>query len=194
MSDKCNDLKHMILNNSNYPVWKHLTLAAIGKGNTRTLSLEFTPFVNHYARPTRPASWVQALEMEEEFQEAEENDTSNSSSGAENSEPGPETTLTEAPAMTLDVYERTEKIWVSFQKHAKEDEEAMKQSLHTIYSGLLKSMQAQYSMYETPASLWEELKCTKDPSNCKLDMSAADMYQTKEIAKNQSIPDYLKCI
>ncbi|KAJ3397073.1 hypothetical protein HDU80_009695 [Chytriomyces hyalinus] len=96
--------------------------------------------------------------------------------------------------MTLAVYERTEKIWASFQKRAKEDEEATKQTLHAIYGGLSKSMQAQYSMYKTPASLWEELKRTKDLSNRKLDTSAADTYRTMEIAENQLIPDYLKRI
>ncbi|TPX72009.1 hypothetical protein CcCBS67573_g05976 [Chytriomyces confervae] len=172
MSDKHHSLKRTILTDSNYPVWKCLTLAVIGKGNARTLSPEFTPFVNHYVRPTPPASWVQVLDVEEEFQEAENENASDET----NSESGDEPTSTETSDMTLAVYERTEKIWASFQKRAKEDEEATKQTLHAI------------------TSLWEELKRTKDPSNRKLDTSAADTYCTMEIAENQSIPDYLKRI
>ncbi|TPX49588.1 hypothetical protein CcCBS67573_g10152 [Chytriomyces confervae] len=133
---------------------------------------------------------VQVLDVEEEFQEAENENASDET----DSESGDEPTSKETSDMTLAVYERTEKIWASFQKRAKEDEEATKQTLHTIYGGLSKSMQAQYSMYETPASLWEELKRTKDSSNRKLDTSAADTYRTMEIAENQSIPDYLKRI
>ncbi|KAJ3403399.1 hypothetical protein CcCBS67573_g05409 [Chytriomyces confervae] len=190
MSNKHHSLKRTILTDSNYPVWKRLTLAVIGKGNARTLSLEFTPFVNCYVRPTPPASWVQVLDVEEEFQEAENENASNKM----NSESGAKPTSTETSDMTLAVYERTEKIWASFQKRAKEDKEATKQTLHAIYGGLFKSMQAQYSMYETFATLWEELKCTKDPSNRKLDTSAADTYRTMEISENQSILDYLKHI
>ncbi|KAJ3242056.1 hypothetical protein HDU77_010905 [Chytriomyces hyalinus] len=185
LSNKQHSLKRTILTNSNYPVWKRLTLAVIGKGNARTLSPEFIPFVNCYVRPTPPASWLQALEVEEEFQEAEDENASNKT----NSESGDKPPSTKTSDMTLAVYERTEKIWASFQKRAKEDEEATKQTLHAIYGGLSKSMQAQHSMYETPASLWEELKRTKDPSN---NTSAADTYCTMEIAENQSIPDYLK--
>ncbi|TPX51444.1 hypothetical protein CcCBS67573_g10024 [Chytriomyces confervae] len=122
MSDKHHSLKRTILTDSNYPVWKRLTLAVIGKGNARTLSLEFTPFVNHYVRPTPPASWVQVLE---EFQEAENENASNET----DSESGDEPTLTETSDMTLAVYERTEKIWASFQKRAKENEEATKQTI-----------------------------------------------------------------
>ncbi|KAJ3383941.1 hypothetical protein HDU80_001107 [Chytriomyces hyalinus] len=190
MSNKHHSLKHTILTDSNYPVWKRLTLAVIGKGSTRTLSLEFTPFINRYVRPTPPASWVQVLDVEEEFQEAENENASDET----NSESGDKPTSTETSDMTLAVYERTEKIWASFQKCAKEDEEATKQTLHAIYGGLSKSMQAQYLMYKTPAFLWEELKRTKDPSNRKLDTSAADTYCTMEIAENQSILDYLKRI
>ncbi|TPX77685.1 hypothetical protein CcCBS67573_g01081 [Chytriomyces confervae] len=190
MSDKHHSLKRTILTDSSYPVWKRLTLAVIGKGNARTLSPEFTPFVNRYVRPTPPASWVQVLDVEEEFQEAENENSSDET----DFESGDEPKSTETSDMTLAVYERTEKIWASFQKRAKEDKEVTKQTLHAIYGGLSKSMQAQYLMYETPASLWEELKCTKDPSNRKLDTSAADTYRTMEIAENQSIPDYLKRI
>ncbi|KAJ3224380.1 hypothetical protein HDU78_011011, partial [Chytriomyces hyalinus] len=79
---------------SNYPVWKCLMLAVIRKGNTRTLSLEFTPFFNSYIRPGPPVSWVQVLDVEEEFQEAEDDNASNKV----NSESGPKSTSMETPA------------------------------------------------------------------------------------------------
>ncbi|KAJ3398369.1 hypothetical protein HDU80_009004, partial [Chytriomyces hyalinus] len=57
-----------------------------------------------------------------------------------------------------------------------------------------KSMQVQYSLHDTPASLWEELRCTNDPSNRRLDTLAAYTYRGLSICENQTIPNYLKLI
>ncbi|KAI8836891.1 hypothetical protein BJ741DRAFT_684958 [Chytriomyces cf. hyalinus JEL632] len=92
------------------------------------------------------------------------------------------------------MYKRSEKIWQSYQKNTKENEDPVKYTLNTIYRGLSKSMQAQYAFHETPASLWEELKRMKDPSNRKMDTSSADTYRTLKIGENQLVPGYIKCI
>ncbi|TPX69491.1 hypothetical protein CcCBS67573_g06873, partial [Chytriomyces confervae] len=141
-------------------VWKQLTLAAIGKGNTRTLSLEFTPFVNCFLRPVPPTRWAQGLILAKEFQDKEDSDSSSNSDSAsneENSETEHET-KTKNPQMMYTEYKRAEKIWQSYQKQAKDDEDTIKYTLSAIYGGLSKSMQAQYAFHDTPASLWEELK------------------------------------
>ncbi|KAJ3220321.1 hypothetical protein HDU81_011439, partial [Chytriomyces hyalinus] len=92
------------------------------------------------------------------------------------------------------VYERSEKIWLSFQKHAQEDDDAVRNTLNTIHGGMSKLMQAQYLLHNTPASLWEELRRMKDPSNRMLDTSAADTYHELSIRENQMIPNYIKHI
>ncbi|KAJ3237373.1 hypothetical protein HDU77_011656, partial [Chytriomyces hyalinus] len=127
-----------------------------------------------------------------EFQDKEDSD-SDSTSDEENSKTDHETE-TKNPQMTYTEYERAEKIWQSYQKQAKNDEDVIKYTLSAIYGGLSKSMQAQYAFHDTPASLWEELKRTKDPSNRQMDTSAADTYRALKIQENQSVPDYIKRI
>ncbi|KAJ3031648.1 UNVERIFIED_CONTAM: hypothetical protein HDU68_001728 [Siphonaria sp. JEL0065] len=74
------------------------------------------------------------------------------------------------------------------------DVEAIRATMKTIHDGMSKNMQIAYSNLETPSTLWEELRCTKDPANRKLDTSAADTYQGFGIKENQSIPDFLRAV
>ncbi|KAJ3380476.1 hypothetical protein HDU80_002095 [Chytriomyces hyalinus] len=137
MSNKCTDFKHTILNKTNYPVWKCLTLVAIGKVNARTLSPMFTPFVNHYLRSTPPNSWVKDLTLAEEFRDADDPDAddpdaddpdtddpdADESDDKEKSETGSETATEETLVPSYKDYVRSEKIWLSFQKRAQEDDD-----------------------------------------------------------------------
>ncbi|TPX51936.1 hypothetical protein CcCBS67573_g09986 [Chytriomyces confervae] len=106
-------------------------LAAIGKGNVRTLSLEFTPFVNCFLRPVPPTRWAQGLILAKEFQDEEDSDSSSNSDKQQH-----------------------------YQKQAKDNKDAIKYTLIAIYRRLLKSMQAQYAFHDTPAFLWEESRKT----------------------------------
>ncbi|KAJ3220990.1 hypothetical protein HDU81_010977, partial [Chytriomyces hyalinus] len=174
MSNERTDVKRTILNKTNCPVWKHLTLIAIRK-----------------AYPTN--IWVRDLTLAKEFRNADDPEAG-SSDNSEKSETESETATEETPVLMYKVYERSEKIWLSFQKCAQEDDDAVRNTLNAIHGGMSKSMQAQYLLHNTPASLWEELRHTKDPSNRMLDTSAADTYRELSIRENQMIPDYIKHI
>ncbi|KAJ3230142.1 hypothetical protein HDU81_004757 [Chytriomyces hyalinus] len=149
-------------------------MTIIGPGNARTLSPEFTPFVNRFMRPVAPTHWSQVLILAEQFREEENQDAEESTNDGE-SETDHEMEVL-APKITYMEFKRSEKIWLSYQKHAKDNEDAVKNTLSAVYGGLSKSMQAQYAFNETPAALWEELRHTKDLSNRKMDTSAVDTY------------------
>ncbi|KAI8820049.1 hypothetical protein BJ741DRAFT_585049 [Chytriomyces cf. hyalinus JEL632] len=193
MSDERTNVKRTILNKTNYPVWKRLTLVAISKVNARTLSPTFTPFVNRYLRHTPPDIWVRDLTLAKEFRNADDPEAEGSDDDKK-SETESETATEETPVLMYKVYGRSEKIWLSFQKCAQEDDDALRNTLNAIHGGMSKSMQAQYSLHDTPASLCEELRCTKDPSNRMLDTSAADTYRELSIREKQTIPNYIKRI
>ncbi|KAI8841408.1 hypothetical protein BJ741DRAFT_594083 [Chytriomyces cf. hyalinus JEL632] len=193
MSEERTEHRRMILNETNYPVWRRLTLAEIGTVNARTLSPTFVPFVNRYTRPSPPRKWVNILEVSEEFKDLEDPNAEDTY-GEEISETGSETETSEPPTISYSDFEKSEKIWLGFQKRATDDADAVRLTLRAIHGGMSKSMQIQYSLHDTPASLWEELRRTKDPSNRRLDTSAADTYRGLSIRENQTIPDYLKLV
>ncbi|KAJ3232647.1 hypothetical protein HDU78_006957 [Chytriomyces hyalinus] len=172
MSEERTEHRRTILNETNYPVWRRLTLAEIGTVNARTLLPTFIPFVNRYARPSPPLKWVNFLEVSEEFRDLEDPDAENTDE-EEISETGSETETNNPPTISYSDFEKSEKIWLGFQKRATDDADAIK-----VF----------------PASLWEELRRTKDPSNRRLDTSAADTYRGLCIRENQTIPDYLKLV
>ncbi|KAJ3007115.1 UNVERIFIED_CONTAM: hypothetical protein HDU68_003703 [Siphonaria sp. JEL0065] len=91
-------------------------------------------------------------------------------------------------------FEELDKIWQLEQKRETVDSEAIRDTLAAIRSGMSKRMQATYAKSNTPATLWAELKPTKDLKNRKMDTSAEEHYKTLSIRKNQSIPDYLKAV
>ncbi|KAJ3218016.1 hypothetical protein HDU81_000702 [Chytriomyces hyalinus] len=193
MSEERTEHRRTILNETNYPVWRRLTLAEIGTVNARTLSPTFIPFVNRYTRPSPPLKWVNILEVSEEFRDLEDPNAEDTYEG-EISETGSETETNEPPTISYSDFEKSEKIWIGFQKRATEDADAVRLTLRAIHGGMSKSMQVQYSLHDTPASLWEELRRTKDPSNRRLDTSAADTYRGLSIRENQTIPEYLKLV
>ncbi|KAJ3377061.1 hypothetical protein HDU80_003503 [Chytriomyces hyalinus] len=193
MSEEHTEHRCTILNETNYPVWRRLTLAEIGTVNARTLLPTFVPFVNRYTRPSPPLKWVNILEVSEEFKDLEDPNAEDTY-GEEISETGSETETSEPPTISYSDFEKSEKIWLGFQKRATNDADAVRLTLRAIHGGMSKLMQIQYSLHDTPVSLWEELRRTKDPSNRRLDTSAADTYRGLSIRENQTIPDYLKLV
>ncbi|KAJ3399272.1 hypothetical protein HDU80_008107 [Chytriomyces hyalinus] len=158
--------------------------------NARALSPTFIPFINCYVRPLK---WVNILELSDEFRDLEDPNAEDTNE-REISETGSETETNKPPTIFYSDFEKSEKIWIGFQKRATEDADAVRLTLCAIHGGMSKSMQVQYSLHDTPASLWEELRHMKDPSNRRLDTSAADTYHGLSISENQTIPDYLKLI
>ncbi|KAJ3222898.1 hypothetical protein HDU78_011552 [Chytriomyces hyalinus] len=145
------------------------------------------------ARPSPPLKWVNILKVSEEFRDLEDPNAEETYEG-EISEMGSETETSEPATISYSDFKKSEKIWIGFQKQATEDADPVRLTLCTIHGGMSKSMQVRYLLHDTPASLWEELRHTKDPSNRRLDTSAMDTYHGLSIHKNQMIPDYLKLI
>ncbi|KAI8823903.1 hypothetical protein BJ741DRAFT_633866 [Chytriomyces cf. hyalinus JEL632] len=186
MSEERTEHRRTILNETNYPVWRRLTLAEIGTVNARTLSPTFVPFVNRYTRPSPPRKWVNILEVSEEFKDLEDPNAEDTY-GEEISETGSETETSEPPTISYSDFEKSEKIWLGFQKRATDDADAVRLTLRAIHGGMSKSMQIQYSLHDTPASLWEELRQDSTPQ-------PTDTYRGLSIRENQTIPDYLKLV
>ncbi|KAJ3062242.1 hypothetical protein HDU98_001870 [Podochytrium sp. JEL0797] len=195
------DSKRVILNESNYPVWKRLTLTQIGSRNARTLKSDFKPHKNRYKRPLPPKDWLSKLEevsdgsSSSKSEEDEEHNEEGKGKKDEIENDESETTgNAKASSTSFKDYERVLKVWQIEEDRATVDSNAMKETMLAIRGGMSKSMQTGYSSYTTPAALWAELKRTRDPIHRKLDTSAADTYRAMSIRENQSIPDYLKLV
>ncbi|KAJ3009980.1 UNVERIFIED_CONTAM: hypothetical protein HDU68_002398 [Siphonaria sp. JEL0065] len=168
------DLKRTILNDANYHIWQKLTLSVIGLKNRCTLHRKFTPFINEYARPIPPSAVIGRMLKRDVDDANNDNDSDDSTSEPESQD------------SAKSDGERSDE--------EDEDEKAVLTTMTAIREGLSKTMQATYANFDTPASLWKELKRKKDPKNRTLDTTAADSYRELKMRENQSIQDYIDMI
>ncbi|KAJ3074287.1 hypothetical protein HDU99_001752 [Rhizoclosmatium hyalinum] len=211
-SDK-SDGTDLLLDETNYVVWKRLCLIKIGKYNARTLKKRFQPYVNPYKRPSAPKRWLNLLELlgtsndsdsksetssdsdvDVQSEESEAGDGSNSDNGSDDH--SEKCSVDQSHADTFEVtfedYEKALKVWQTLQEREIEDANSVKATMKVILSNLTKSMQAMYSRFDNPAKLWSEIARTYDSVNRAHDTSAADAWKALAIKDGQSIPDFLK--
>ncbi|KAJ3004041.1 UNVERIFIED_CONTAM: hypothetical protein HDU68_005368, partial [Siphonaria sp. JEL0065] len=199
--DPKQESKRVLLIDSNWVAWSRLTRTEIGSSNERTLDPEFKAYTNKHKRPYPPRLWMDQLDLVDGCELSDEGNES--SSDSDESEIQDKSEMSEmidsknkkksAQLMnTFKKFEILDKLWQIEERRTKDDADAVKTTMLAIRGGLSKSMQISYSSFDKPASLWLELKRTKDPANRKLDTSVVDAYKALSIRENQSIPDYLK--
>ncbi|KAI9318903.1 hypothetical protein BDR26DRAFT_905085 [Obelidium mucronatum] len=192
--------KRVILNDSNYVAWRRLTLVVIGAKNQRTLAPSFKPYVNKYERPNVPSGWSKLLTLKPTESDndvdngSDEEDEDETDGDGENETEDKGNQPEDTTKASMAVFRVLEELWQIEEKREITDVEAMRATMKAIHEGMSKNMQIAYSNLETPSTLWEEFRRTKDPANRKLDTSAADTYRGFGIKENQSIPDFLRAV